>query len=97
MDIEFEHMYWTLNHWLQWTPHLGKKFKPINKGCGYVEHERCFVNLNFIKSKSYNQLTTHLTLVVIMFVQQFYMLENFPYLEVVVSWKDMQTQYYFNV
>lgn len=25
------------------------------------------------------------------------MLENFPYLEVVVFWKDMQTQYDFNV
>jgi hypothetical protein len=35
---------------------------------GYVEDERCFTNLNFTKSKPYNQLTTHLTLVVLMFV-----------------------------
>ncbi len=46
---------------------------PHSKNCdvqviGYVEDERCFTNLNFIKSKPYNQLTTHLTLVVLMLV-----------------------------
>jgi hypothetical protein len=54
---------------------------------GFIEDERCFNNLIFIKSKLCNWLTTHLNLVVCMFVQQFYMLENFPYLEIVVTWR----------
>jgi len=46
---------------------------------GSIKEERCFNNLNFIKSKFHNQLTMHLDLLVWMFVQQIYMLENFPY------------------
>lgn len=40
---------------------------------GFVEDKVCFSNLNFIKFKFHNWLTTHLKLVVWMFAQQFYM------------------------
>jgi hypothetical protein len=44
-----------------------------------VEDEKCFSTLVFMKSKLWNRLTTHLPLVVRMFAQQFYILQNFPY------------------
>jgi hypothetical protein len=43
-----------------------------------VEDERCFLILAFMKSKLCNRLTTHLPLIVHMFVQRFYTIENFP-------------------
>jgi hypothetical protein len=55
----------------------------------YVVDEKHFNNLNFIKSKLCNWLTTHLNLLVWMFSQQLYTLENFPYPKVVATWKDM--------
>lgn len=62
----------------------------------FIKEKRCFNNLNFIKSKFCNQLTMHLDLLVWMFVQQIYMLENFPYPLVVVAWKDVGTKYGFD-
>jgi hypothetical protein len=41
---------------------------------GSVEDEKCFSILALMKSKLRNMLTTHLTLVVCMFTQQFYRL-----------------------
>ncbi len=46
---------------------------------GSVEDERCFISLAFGKSKLCNRLTTNLGLVVKMFSQKFYTLQNFPY------------------
>jgi hypothetical protein len=46
---------------------------------GSMEDERCFSTLAFIKSKLQNRPTTHLPLVVRMFAEQFYILQNFPY------------------
>lgn len=59
---------------------------------GLVEDKRWFNNLNFIKSKFCNQLTTHFELV----VQQFYKLKLFPYLQAIVAWKEMGAQYGFD-
>jgi len=62
----------------------------------FVEDTRCFNNLNSIKLKLRNQLTTHLELVVWMFVQQFYTLKFFSYLHITnfqyyeISIKSMQ-------
>jgi hypothetical protein len=59
-----------------------------------IEDTRCFNNLNFIKLKLCNELTTHLELVVWMFVQQFFKcfsylhITNFQYYE--ISIKSMQ-------
>jgi hypothetical protein len=46
---------------------------------GSVEDECCFSTLAFMKSKLYNMLITHLPLVIRMFAQRFYTLQNFPY------------------
>jgi hypothetical protein len=46
-----------------------------------VEDEKCFSTLVFMKSKLWNRLTTHLPLVMCMFAQQFYTLQNFPYVD----------------
>jgi hypothetical protein len=54
-----------------------------------IKDERCFNNLDFIKSKLHNWLTTHLDLMVWMFAQQFYMLEKFSYPKVIATWKEM--------
>jgi len=48
---------------------------------GRVEDERCFFTLAFMKSKLWNRLTTHLPFVMCMFAQQFYTLQNFPYVD----------------
>jgi hypothetical protein len=61
-----------------------------------VEDKRYFNNLNFIKLKFHNQLTTHLEFVVWMFVQQFYTLNFFSYIQITnfqyyeISVKSMQ-------
>jgi hypothetical protein len=52
---------------------------------GNVENESCFSTLAFMKSKFYNKLTTHLPLVVHMFAQHFYTINNFPYEEYEMS------------
>jgi hypothetical protein len=44
-----------------------------------MEDERTFNTLNFMKSKLKNRLTSHLDLVIHMFYQHFYTLENLPY------------------
>ncbi len=48
---------------------------------GIVEDERCFSTLAFLKSKLHNKFNIHLLIVVHMFAQQLYTLENFPYIE----------------
>ncbi len=52
-----------------------------------VEDERCFFTLAFMKSKLRNRLITHLPLVVCMFAQQFYTLQNFPYADYIEEWR----------
>jgi hypothetical protein len=55
---------------------------------GSVEDERCFFFLKFLKLCQRNRLGKHLLLVVRMFGQKYYSLENFPYKEAIDSWKD---------
>jgi hypothetical protein len=54
---------------------------------GSVENERCFSTLLFMKSKLHNKLITHLPLVVRMFAQRFYTLQNFSYVECIEQWR----------
>ncbi len=54
---------------------------------GNVEDERCFFILVSMKSKFQDRLTTHLPLVVCMFAQQFYFLQNFPYADNIEQWR----------
>jgi hypothetical protein len=44
-----------------------------------MEDEHTFSNLSFVKSKLWNRLTTHLDLVVYMYVQDFYTMKGFPF------------------
>jgi hypothetical protein len=53
---------------------------------GIIEDERCFFNLGFMKSKVRNRLTTHLGMVVRMFVQKFFTLNIFPSVATMSSW-----------
>jgi hypothetical protein len=59
---------------------------------GLVEDEHIFNNLSFLKSKLRNKLTTHLDLVIHMFSQHSYALENFPYDVAIKEWKEMSTR-----
>jgi hypothetical protein len=52
-----------------------------------VEDERHFFTLAFMDSKLQNRLTTHLPLVVHMFSQRFYILQNFPYANYIEQWR----------
>ena len=56
---------------------------------GSVEDERCFFNLKFLKLCQRNRLEKYLPLVVRMFGQQHYILENFPYKKALESWKNV--------
>ena len=70
---------------------ISEYFEVAEIGCclllGSVEDERCFSNLKFLKSCHRNRLGKHLSLVVRMFGQKFFSLENFPYREAINSWK----------
>jgi hypothetical protein len=54
---------------------------------GSIEDERCFSSLKFLKSCQRNRSGKHLPLVVCMFGQKYYFLEDFLYSEAVDSWR----------
>ncbi len=60
---------------------------------GTVEDEKTFSKVNFMKSKLRNCLTTHLDLVVRMYVQKFYRLEIFPFYTIIKEWGKEKLQY----
>lgn len=53
---------------------------------GSVEDERCFSSLAFLKNKLRNCLNEHLQLVVGMYSQKIFTMENFPYEESFDEW-----------
>jgi hypothetical protein len=55
---------------------------------GIVKDERCFSTLTFMKNKLRNWLTMHLELVIRMFSQKFFTMENLPFATTIQSWKD---------
>jgi hypothetical protein len=70
---------------------ISEYFKLAEIGCclvlGSVEDERCFSNVKFLKSCQRNRLGKHLPLVVRMFGQQYFSLDNFPYKDAIGSWR----------
>jgi hypothetical protein len=50
---------------------------------GSVEDERCFPTLTFMKTKLWSKLTTHLKLVIWIFSQKFFTLQDFPFGEAI--------------
>lgn len=77
------------NNWIQ------QKFdaSPFSMVFGSMEDEHIFFNLSFVKSKLWNWLTTHLDLMVNMYVQDFYTMEGFPFYMVLHDWNE-QLQWY---
>ncbi len=60
---------------------------------GLVENEQCFPNLIFMKTKLRNQLTVNLELVIHMFSQKYFTMENFPFWTTIQSWKYNKIRY----
>jgi hypothetical protein len=53
---------------------------------GFVEDERTFSTLTFMKIRLQNRLCEHLDLVVRMFAQPFYTIDTFPYDDAITAW-----------
>ncbi len=53
---------------------------------GFVEDERTFSTLTFMKTRLWNRLCEHLDLVVRMFALPFYTIDSFPYNDVIIAW-----------
>jgi len=53
---------------------------------GYIEDERTFSIMMFMKTKLQNQLCEHLNLVVHMFARPFYIVDIFPYDDAIMAW-----------
>jgi hypothetical protein len=60
---------------------------------GSMEDKYCFSTLSFMKSKLWNQLTTHFDLVVKMFAQNHYTLDTFPFGDVIKDWVNNKVRY----
>ncbi len=60
---------------------------------GSVKDDKTFSTINFMKSKLCNHLTTHLDLVVQMYVQKFYKLKTFPFYTIIKEWGKHKLQY----
>ncbi len=77
---------------------FGHENSQILQGCrhcyvqmiGSVEDEICLSTLAFKNTKLRNRFNDHLDLVVYMFAQKFYNLENFPYNVAIQSWKSIK-------
>jgi hypothetical protein len=63
---------------------------------GSIEDEWCFNTFSFMTNKLQNRLTTHLDLVICMFVQRFYTFENFPFHQTIEEWKVFHSCYAFD-
>jgi hypothetical protein len=59
---------------------------------GFVEDERCFNFATFSKNKVWNRLNNHLELVVSMYAQKFFTLNNFPYEDTYEMWSNVQSR-----
>ena len=60
---------------------------------GFVEDERTFPTLNYMKFKVRNNLQDHLDLVIFVYGQIFYELKSFPMHDAISKWKDEKIHY----
>jgi len=58
---------------------------------GFVEDERCFNYVAFLKNKVWNRLNNHLELVVPMYAQKFFTLYKFSYEDTYEMWSNVQS------
>jgi hypothetical protein len=57
----------------------------------FVEDERCFNYVAFLKNKVWNKLNNHFQLVVSMYAQIFFTLHKFPYEDTYEIWSNVQS------
>ncbi len=57
---------------------------------GLVKDEHCFSSISFLKNKVHNHLKHHLQLVVVMYAQKFFTLDNFPNQVACGMWSNVQ-------
>jgi hypothetical protein len=57
-----------------------------------MEDERIFSTLTFMKIRLHNRLCEHLDLVICMYVQPFYTIDTFTYLDAITTWIEEKTQ-----
>jgi hypothetical protein len=76
---------WQVIHASQLLAHSFPKYFKLPKIAmilhvlGSIEDERCFSLVSFLKNKLRNHFNPHLELVVVMYYQKFFTLENFSY------------------
>jgi hypothetical protein len=56
---------------------------------GSIEDEQCFNSISFLKDKICNHLNPHVQLVVAMYAQRFFTLDNFPYATTIEMWANV--------
>lgn len=61
---------------------------------GSVEDERMFLTFTFVGSKLRNQLNTHLDLIVKMYMQEFFKLDNFPFYITIIQWNESEKNFF---
>ena len=76
---------------------LSKFYKLANmivmQNMGSVDNERVSSTLGITKMKLRNNLTDHLNLTVHMFCQKHWRLDNFPFDDAFVAWKQVKDRY----
>ncbi len=55
---------------------------------GLVEDEHTLNTMSFMKSRLWNRLSTHLDLYTCFFNQQFFILQSFPYDQIITKWQN---------
>lgn len=80
-----------LRHWLLKYFALAKVAMVMVLGS--MEDKHYFSTLSFMRSKLWNQLTTHFNLVVKMFAQNHYTLDTFPFGDVIKDWVNNKRSY----
>jgi hypothetical protein len=61
---------------------------------GSVEDERMFFTFTFVGSKLRNQLNTHLDLIVKMYMQESFTLDNFPFYIAIIQWSESEKNFF---
>jgi hypothetical protein len=67
----------------------------INQIMGFMEDERTFSTLTFMKTRLHNHMYEHLDLVVQMFTQPFYIVDTFPCDDAIITWTKEKARWVF--
>jgi hypothetical protein len=90
---------WRMIHASQLLAHSFLKYLKLVKVAmimhvfGSIENECCFSLVSFLKNKLHNHLNPHLELLVVMYYQKFFTLENFPCQANYDLWTDISSSH----